>query len=95
MLVVLCYLYTYSHPLNVLGVSYMGRPIFYKWDGIGLSLVSSSRLITHGARDIEAFSIHEQQYIAVANYKNDQKSHHLDSEVYLYNIEGERYVHFY
>ena len=68
----------------------MGMPIFYKWDGVGLSLISGSKLITNGATDIEAFSIHDQQYIAVANFINDQNEHHLDSEVYIYNLDSGR-----
>lgn len=69
-------------------------PIFYKWDGVGLSLVRSSRLITQGAKDIEAFSIHDQQYIAVANYRDDQGVHHLDSEIYLYSLDTQQWVLF-
>lgn len=70
----------------------MGAPIFYRWDGIGLSLVSGDKLVTYGAKDVEAFSIHNQNYVAVANYINDQKNHHLDSEVYVYNLHSGRYV---
>ena len=69
----------------------MAQPIFYKWDGVGLSLVSGDNLITKGAVDLEEFSIHNRQYIAVANFINDNKLHHVDSEIYIYNLDASRY----
>ena len=77
-----------------LETSYMGEPVFYKWDGVGLSVVTGENLVTYGAVDIEPFTIHNQQYVAVANYVNDQDVHHLDSEVYMYNVLSGRSVHF-
>ena len=74
--------------------SYMGEPVFYKWDGVGLSVVTGENLVTYGAVDIEPFTIHNQQYVAVANYVNDQDVHHLDSEVYMYNVLSGRSVYF-
>lgn len=71
-------------------VSYMSEPLFYRWDGVGLSVVRSDNLVTYGAKDLEAFQIHNNAYVAVANYINDQKSHHLDSEVYFYNLDKKR-----
>ena len=65
----------------------MSKPLFYRWDGVGLSLARSENLITYGAEDVEVFDIHNNAYIAVANYVNDQNLHHIDSEIYFYNLD--------
>ncbi|XP_012553483.3 uncharacterized protein LOC101236068 [Hydra vulgaris] len=75
-------------------ISYITKPTFYKWDGVGLSLTPGENLFTAGALDIEAFTIHNIQYIAVANFINDQSINHLDSEVYIYNLFTSRFQSF-
>jgi len=67
-------------------MSYRSEPKFYRWDGIGLALVSGEKLVTYNAKDIQPFTIHNQQYIAVANHNNDLNSYHIDSEIYVYNV---------
>lgn len=67
-------------------LSYTGTPIFYEWTGVGLSVVGSEDLQTSGAEDLESFHIHDTAYVAVANHINDQGEHHLDSEVYIFDL---------
>ena len=71
--------------------SYMGEPVFYRWDGVGLSVVTGENLVTYRAADIEPFAIHNQQYVAVANYVNDQDLYHLDSKLYMCNALSGRF----
>ena len=71
--------------------SYMGEPVFYKWDGVGLSVVTGENLVTYRAADIDPFAIHNQQYVAVANYVNDQDVYFLDSKLYMCNALSGRF----
>ena len=69
----------------------MGEPVFYRWDGVGLSVVTGENLVTYRAADIEPFAIHNQQYVAVANYVNDHDVYHLDSKLYMCNALSGRF----
>ncbi|MEO0688568.1 MAG: hypothetical protein AAFY76_26765 [Cyanobacteria bacterium J06649_11] len=51
-----------------------------------MSVVGSEDLQTNGAEDLESFHIHDTAYVAVANHINDQGEHHLDSEVYTFDL---------
>ena len=56
--------------------------------------MSSGHLETHGAKDVVAFSIHNKHFLAVANYVNDAQTIHLDSEIFIYNVERMRFDSF-
>ena len=69
----------------------MGEPVFYRWDGVGLSVVTGENLVTYRAADTEPFAIHNQQYVAVANYVNDHDVYYLDSKLYMCNALSGRF----
>lgn len=48
-------------------------------------------LVTFGAVDVESFSIHTVQLLAVANHINDAQIHHIDSEVYTFSLSRQRF----
>ena len=56
--------------------------------------LTSEHLETHGARDIVAFTIHHKTFVAVANYKNDAQTLHLDSEIFIYDSAKRRFESF-
>ena len=54
----------------------------YKWDGS--SFVEIQSILTHGATQMESFTINGETYLAVANYF-DGSIYTLDSEIYKWN----------
>ena len=44
--------------------------------------------------DIEAFALHHKHFTVVANFVNDEGSHHIDSEIFIYSSNLKRFVSF-
>ncbi|XP_054652149.1 thrombospondin-type laminin G domain and EAR repeat-containing protein-like isoform X2 [Dunckerocampus dactyliophorus] len=59
--------------------------VIYKWNKRKKLFVQFQTLQTHCARDWEAFKIHRQTYLAVANHRIGEKNHTIDSVVYKWN----------
>nr|XP_057946276.1 thrombospondin-type laminin G domain and EAR repeat-containing protein-like [Doryrhamphus excisus] len=59
--------------------------VIYKWNKRKKLFVQFQTLQTHCARDWEAFRIHRQTYLAVANHRIGEKNHTIDSVVYKWN----------
>ena len=73
---------------------YKASPQFYKVKQNHFEALASEHLETHGAKDIVAFSIHHKHFVAIANYRNDAQTLHLDSEIFIYNAEQSRFKSF-
>ncbi len=69
-------------------------PRFFAWKTVSFQVIPSDSLATYGATDIEAFALHHKHFVAVANYVNDDGSHHLDSEIFTYSSNLKRFISF-
>ncbi|XP_028422168.1 thrombospondin-type laminin G domain and EAR repeat-containing protein-like [Perca flavescens] len=59
--------------------------VIYKWSKRRKWFVQFQTLQTHCARDWEAFTINQQTYLAVANHRQGDKNHTIDSVIYKWN----------
>ncbi|XP_061824119.1 thrombospondin-type laminin G domain and EAR repeat-containing protein-like [Nerophis lumbriciformis] len=59
--------------------------VIYKWNRRKKLFVQFQTLQTNCARDWEAFKIHRQTYLAVANHRIGDNNHTIDSVVYKWN----------
>ncbi|XP_071394860.1 thrombospondin-type laminin G domain and EAR repeat-containing protein-like [Centroberyx affinis] len=59
--------------------------VIYKWSKSRKRFVRYQTLQTHCARDWEAFRIHRHTYLAVANHRQGNNNHTIDSVVYKWN----------
>ncbi len=69
-------------------------PRFYVWKSVSFQVIPSDSLVTYGAADIEAFELHHKHFVVVANHVDDDGSHHLDSEIFIYSSNLKRFVSF-
>ncbi|KAF3845030.1 hypothetical protein F7725_008193 [Dissostichus mawsoni] len=59
--------------------------VIYKWSKMRKLFVRFQTLQTHCARDWEAFQINKQTYLAVANHRQGDTNHTIDSVIYRWN----------
>ncbi|XP_034063282.1 thrombospondin-type laminin G domain and EAR repeat-containing protein-like [Gymnodraco acuticeps] len=59
--------------------------VIYKWSKRRKLFVRFQTLQTHCARDWEAFQINKQTYLAVANHRQGDTNHTIDSVIYRWN----------
>ncbi|KAL1021958.1 hypothetical protein UPYG_G00020410 [Umbra pygmaea] len=59
--------------------------MIYKWNKKTQRFVNYQAIRTHCARDWEAFSIQGQSYLAVANHRQGNTNHTIDSVIYKWN----------
>uniref|UniRef100_A0A8D3D6F5 Thrombospondin-like N-terminal domain-containing protein n=1 Tax=Scophthalmus maximus TaxID=52904 RepID=A0A8D3D6F5_SCOMX len=59
--------------------------VIYKWSKKSKQFVRFQSLQTYCARDWEAFTINQQVYLAVANHRQGNNNHTIDSVIYKWN----------
>ncbi|XP_045917721.1 thrombospondin-type laminin G domain and EAR repeat-containing protein-like isoform X2 [Micropterus dolomieu] len=59
--------------------------VIFKWSKRRKRFVRFQTLQTHCARDWEAFNINQQTYLAVANHRQGNNNHAIDSVIYKWN----------
>ncbi|KAI5614969.1 thrombospondin-type laminin G domain and EAR repeat-containing protein, partial [Silurus asotus] len=59
--------------------------VIYKWRVKKQRFVKYQEIQTHCARDWEAFRIHDDHYLAVANHRKGEMNHNIDSVIYRWN----------
>ncbi|TRY92877.1 hypothetical protein DNTS_029153, partial [Danionella cerebrum] len=59
--------------------------VIYRWSNKRMKFVHHQTLQTHSARDWEAFHIHDEVFLAVANHRTENGNHNIDSIVYKWN----------
>uniref|UniRef100_A0A4W4H7M6 Laminin G domain-containing protein n=1 Tax=Electrophorus electricus TaxID=8005 RepID=A0A4W4H7M6_ELEEL len=59
--------------------------VIYKWSERKLRFVAYQMLHTYSARDWEAFHIHHEAFLAVANHRQGEMNHNIDSVIYKWN----------
>uniref|UniRef100_A0A8C2WPE5 Thrombospondin type laminin G domain and EAR repeats n=1 Tax=Cyclopterus lumpus TaxID=8103 RepID=A0A8C2WPE5_CYCLU len=59
--------------------------VIYKWSKRSKQFVQFQTLQTHCARDWEAFNINQHTYLAVANHRQGDNNHTIDSVIYKWN----------
>uniref|UniRef100_A0A3B4CBB8 Thrombospondin-type laminin G domain and EAR repeats b n=1 Tax=Pygocentrus nattereri TaxID=42514 RepID=A0A3B4CBB8_PYGNA len=59
--------------------------VIYRWNKRTLRFVVYQKLQTHSARDWEAFHIHNEAFLAVANHRQGEMNHNIDSVIYKWN----------
>ncbi|XP_023255169.1 thrombospondin-type laminin G domain and EAR repeat-containing protein-like [Seriola lalandi dorsalis] len=65
--------------------SEMDFSVIYKWSKKRKKFVQFQSLQTYCARDWEAFNINRQTYLAVANHRQGNNNHTIDSVIYRWN----------
>uniref|UniRef100_A0A3B4UN23 Thrombospondin type laminin G domain and EAR repeats n=1 Tax=Seriola dumerili TaxID=41447 RepID=A0A3B4UN23_SERDU len=65
--------------------SEMDFSVIYKWSKKRKKFVRFQSLQTYCARDWEAFNINRQTYLAVANHRQGNNNHTIDSVIYRWN----------
>uniref|UniRef100_A0A3Q3W5M0 Thrombospondin-like N-terminal domain-containing protein n=1 Tax=Mola mola TaxID=94237 RepID=A0A3Q3W5M0_MOLML len=65
--------------------SLMDFSVIYKWSKHKKQFVRFQTLQTHCARDWEAFKINRMTYLAVANHRQGNNNHTIDSVIYKWN----------
>uniref|UniRef100_A0A8C5UWG0 Thrombospondin type laminin G domain and EAR repeats n=1 Tax=Microcebus murinus TaxID=30608 RepID=A0A8C5UWG0_MICMU len=58
--------------------------VIYKWSHRKLKFAPYQRIATHSARDWEAFEVHGEHFLAVANHREGD-NHNIDSVIYKWN----------
>ncbi|KAL4635824.1 thrombospondin-type laminin G domain and EAR repeat-containing protein-like [Arapaima gigas] len=59
--------------------------VIYKWSPQKLRFLRYQMLETHCARDWEAFHIQDETFLAVANHRQGDNNHNIDSVIYKWN----------
>ncbi|XP_076858244.1 thrombospondin-type laminin G domain and EAR repeat-containing protein [Brachyhypopomus gauderio] len=65
--------------------------VLYKWSDRKLRFVVHQTLQTHSARDWEAFHIQHDTFLAVANHRQGEMNHNIDSVIYKWNLNTEMF----
>ncbi|XP_073702464.1 thrombospondin-type laminin G domain and EAR repeat-containing protein [Garra rufa] len=61
------------------------QSVIYKWSSRKLKFIRYQTLNTHSARDWEAFNIQDETFLAVANHRQGEINHNIDSVIYKWN----------
>uniref|UniRef100_A0A672KCD3 Thrombospondin type laminin G domain and EAR repeats n=1 Tax=Sinocyclocheilus grahami TaxID=75366 RepID=A0A672KCD3_SINGR len=61
------------------------QSVIYKWSSRKLKFIHYQTLNTHSARDWEAFNIQDETFLAVANHRQGNRNHNIDSVIYKWN----------
>ncbi|KAF4109452.1 hypothetical protein G5714_010525 [Onychostoma macrolepis] len=61
------------------------QSVIYKWSSRKLKFIRYQTLNTHSARDWEAFNIQDETFLAVANHRQGERNHNIDSVIYKWN----------
>ncbi|XP_051564788.1 thrombospondin-type laminin G domain and EAR repeat-containing protein-like [Myxocyprinus asiaticus] len=61
------------------------QSIIYKWSSRKLKFIQYQTLNTFSARDWEAFHIQDEAFLAVANHRQGERNHNIDSVIYKWN----------
>ncbi|KAK7168854.1 hypothetical protein R3I93_004990 [Phoxinus phoxinus] len=61
------------------------QSVIYKWSSRKLKFIHYQTLNTHSARDWEAFNIRDETFLAVANHRQGERNHNIDSVIYKWN----------
>ncbi|XP_057192162.1 thrombospondin-type laminin G domain and EAR repeat-containing protein isoform X2 [Triplophysa rosa] len=61
------------------------KSVIYKWSSRKLKFIRYQYLSTYGARDWEAFHIQDEAFLAVANHRQGERNHNIDSVIYKWN----------
>uniref|UniRef100_A0A8B9HJF7 Thrombospondin-type laminin G domain and EAR repeats b n=1 Tax=Astyanax mexicanus TaxID=7994 RepID=A0A8B9HJF7_ASTMX len=59
--------------------------VVYRWSNRTLRFVAYQKLNTHSARDWEAFHIQGEAFLAVANHRQGEMNHNIESVIYKWN----------
>ncbi|TSR51427.1 Thrombospondin-type laminin G domain and EAR repeat-containing protein [Bagarius yarrelli] len=59
--------------------------VIYKWRAKQQRFTEYQKIQTHSARDWEAFQIHDDNFLAVANHREGEINHNIDSVIYRWN----------
>ncbi|KAJ8410108.1 hypothetical protein AAFF_G00211490 [Aldrovandia affinis] len=59
--------------------------VIYKWSPRKLKFLHYQTLETHSARDWEAFNIQGEDFLAVANHRQGDNNHNINSVIYKWN----------
>ncbi|KAI1898301.1 hypothetical protein AGOR_G00070910 [Albula goreensis] len=59
--------------------------VIYKWSSSRRKFLPYQTLETHSARDWEAFSINGEAFLAVANHRQGEHNHNINSVIYKWN----------
>ncbi|XP_065105138.1 thrombospondin-type laminin G domain and EAR repeat-containing protein [Paramisgurnus dabryanus] len=59
--------------------------VIYKWSSKKLKFIHYQTLNTYSARDWEAFQIQDEAFLAVANHRQGERNHNIDSVIYKWN----------
>ncbi|XP_072542174.1 thrombospondin-type laminin G domain and EAR repeat-containing protein [Salminus brasiliensis] len=65
--------------------------VIYKWSERTLRFVAYQKLNTHSARDWEAFHIQGEAFLAVANHRQGEMNHNIESVIYKWNTNTKRF----
>ncbi|KAI2660525.1 Thrombospondin-type laminin G domain and EAR repeat-containing protein [Labeo rohita] len=61
------------------------QSVIFKWSSRKLKFIRYQTLNTHSARDWEAFNIQDETFLAVANHRQGERNHNIDSVIYKWN----------
>ncbi|TRZ00568.1 hypothetical protein DNTS_022952 [Danionella cerebrum] len=61
------------------------QSVIYKWSSKKLKFIPYQTLNTYSARDWEAFNIGGETFLAVANHRQGERNHNIDSVIYKWN----------
>ncbi|KRT79232.1 hypothetical protein AMK59_8137 [Oryctes borbonicus] len=70
--------------------TYTSTCLIYKWLGRYFDEVNHE-ITTYGSRSVTAFSVGSLDFMAIANYKDDEGQTGIYSEIFKYNVDTERY----
>ncbi|XP_062862344.1 thrombospondin-type laminin G domain and EAR repeat-containing protein [Trichomycterus rosablanca] len=59
--------------------------VIYKWSSRKQNFVVYQKINTYSARDWEAFRIHDDDFLAVANHRQGEMNHNIESVIYRWN----------
>ncbi|KAG7330721.1 hypothetical protein KOW79_004690 [Hemibagrus wyckioides] len=65
--------------------------VIYKWRVKKQRFVEYQKIQTHSARDWEAFRIHDDNFLAVANHREGEMNHNIDSVIYKWNRQTRKF----
>ncbi|XP_052004952.1 thrombospondin-type laminin G domain and EAR repeat-containing protein-like [Xyrauchen texanus] len=61
------------------------QSVIYKWSTRKQKFIHYQSLNTYNARDWEAFHIQDEAFLAVANHRQGERNHNIDSVIYKWN----------
>ncbi|XP_017324923.1 thrombospondin-type laminin G domain and EAR repeat-containing protein [Ictalurus punctatus] len=65
--------------------------VIYKWRMKKQRFVEYQKIQTHSARDWEAFRIQDDNFLAVANHREGEMNHNIDSVIYRWNRQTRKF----